>query len=116
MPAAAPSRPSPSRAPRARPTDGPGPVEPPGAPPAPRFLPNGGSGRPYPGSPGHAPIPTAPQSVFPATTPPAAFSFATAVASYGERYPSRIFEPQLVVYSREQMLSFTATGMPYNTP
>src|SRR2546422_1732947 len=33
-----------------------------------------------------------------------------------ERYPSRILEPQVVVNSREQTLSFTATGMPYSTP
>src|SRR6266571_9033532 len=56
------------------------------------------------------------QLVLPAISAPAAFNFPTAVASYGERYPSRMREPQVVVNSSVQMLSFTATGIPYSTP
>ena len=52
------------------------------------------------------------QFVLPAMSAPAALSFVTAVASYGDRYPSRMREPQVVVNSSVQMLSFTATGMP----
>src|SRR5438445_9785516 len=91
-------------------------AEPPDEPPGTRVLSNGWNERPYAECSVDEPMPNSSQFVFPAISAPAAFSFATAVASYGERYPSRIFEPQLVVNSRVQMLSFTATGMPYNTP
>ena len=57
-------------------------------------------------------MPNSSQFVLPAIRAPAALSFAHAVASYGEWYPPRIFEPQLVVNSSVQMLSFTATGIP----
>src|SRR5213079_1637981 len=91
-------------------------AEPPDEPPGTRVLSNGWSERPYAECSVDEPMPNSSQFVFPAISAPAAFSFVTAVASYGERYASRIFEPQLVVNSRVQMLSFTATGMPYNTP
>ena len=62
------------------------------------------------------PIPNSSQFVFPAISAPAARSFATAVASKGERYALSTLDPQVVVNSSVQMLSFTATGMPYSTP
>ena len=62
------------------------------------------------------PIPNSSQFVFPAISAPAARSFATAVDSNGERYPSSTLDPQVVVNSSVQMLSLTATGMPYSTP
>ncbi len=52
------------------------------------------------------------QLLLPAMRAPAARSRATAVASYGARHPSRTLEPQVVVKSSVQMLSFTTTGMP----
>ena len=57
-------------------------------------------------------MPNSSQLVLPAMSAPAALSFATAVASKGDRYPSRILEPQLVSNSSVPMLSLTATGMP----
>src|SRR4029077_17142290 len=72
-------------------------AEPPDEPPGTRVLSNGWSERPYAECAVAVPMPPSPQFFFPAIRAPAAFSFATAVASYGERYPSRIFEPQLVV-------------------
>src|SRR6267143_2874303 len=91
-------------------------AEPPDEPPGTRVLSKGWNERPYAECSVDEPMPNSSQLVLPAIRAPAAFSFATAVASYGERYPSRIFEPQLVVNSSVQMLSFTATGMPYSTP
>src|SRR5882724_6736504 len=47
-----------------------------------------------------------------AIIPPAARICRIAVASYGERYPSSILEPQVVGYSRVQMLSLTPIVSP----
>src|SRR6266849_7397480 len=62
------------------------------------------------------PIANSSQFVLPAINAPAALSRVIAVASKGERYPSSMREPQLVVYSRVQMLSFTTTGIPASGP
>src|SRR5213593_176829 len=91
-------------------------AEPPDEPPGTRVLSSGWSTRPYAECSVDDPMANSSQLVFPAISAPAALSFATAVASYGERYPSRMREPHVVVNSNVQMLSFTATGMPYSTP
>src|SRR5216117_370470 len=91
-------------------------AEPPDEPPGTRVLSKGWTARPYAECSVDEPIANSSQFVLPAISAPAALSFATAVASYGERYPSRMREPQVVVNSSVQMLSFTATGMPYSTP
>src|SRR6266581_7481232 len=91
-------------------------AEPPEEPPGTRALSVGCSARPYAECSVDEPIANSSQFVFPAIRAPAALSFATAVASYGDWYPSRIFDPQVVVNSRVQMLSLTATGIPYRTP
>src|SRR5688572_22717174 len=88
-------------------------AEPPDEPPGTRALSSGCTTRPYAECSVEEPIANSSQLVLPAISAPAAFSFATAVASYGERYPSRMRDPQLVVNSSVQMLSFTAMGMPY---
>src|SRR5690606_15062968 len=54
--------------------------------------------------------------VLPTTTAPAARSRRTTVASNGERYPSRMREPQVVGNSTVQRLSLTATGTPASGP
>jgi hypothetical protein len=71
----------------------------------------GWSVRPYAECSVDEPIANSSQFVLPAISAPAALSLVTAVASYGERYPSRMREPHVVVKSRVQMLSFTAIGM-----
>src|SRR5204863_3704061 len=58
------------------------------------------------------PIANSSQFVLPTTIAPAASSRATAVASYGGTYCSRIFDEAVVRTSRVQRLSFSATGTP----
>src|SRR5438093_11388080 len=91
-------------------------AEPPEDPPGTRTLSVGCSVRPYAECSVEDPIPNSSQFVFPAISAPAARSVATAVASKGERYALSTLDPQVVVNSSVQMLSFTATGMPYSTP
>src|SRR6184192_4745948 len=71
-------------------------ADPPDEPPGTRVLSNGWSVRPYAECSVEEPMPNSSQLVLPAMSAPAALSFATAVASKGDRYPSRILEPQLV--------------------
>src|SRR6059058_2721981 len=87
-------------------------AEPPEEPPGTRVLSSGCTTRPYAEFSVDEPIANSSQFVFPAIRAPAALSLVTAVASYGDRYPSRIRDPQLVVNSSVQMLSLTATGIP----
>ena len=60
-------------------------ADPPDEPPGTRVLSNGWSVRPYAECSVEEPMPNSSQFVFPAMSAPAAFSFAAAVASYGER-------------------------------
>src|SRR5437879_13229800 len=83
-------------------------AEPPDEPPGTRVLSKGCSVRPYVECSVEDPIPNSSQLVFPAISAPAALSFATAVASYGPRSPSRILEPSIVVNSRLQLFPLTA--------
>src|SRR3989442_11181767 len=87
-PSAAGTAPTPARA-----------ADPPDEPPGTRVLSSGCSTRPYAECSVDEPIANSSQFVLPAISAPAALSFATAVASYGERYPSRMREPQVVVNS-----------------
>ncbi len=54
--------------------------------------------------------------VLPATSAPAARSRRTTVASYGDRYPSRIRDPQVVGWSSVTMLSLMAMATPASLP
>src|SRR6187399_945134 len=54
--------------------------------------------------------------VLPRVTMPAAFSFSTTVASYGDTKLSSIFEPQLVRTSFVQKMSLCASGSPVSGP
>src|SRR5947199_9143250 len=87
-------------------------AEPPDEPPGTRVLSKGCSARPYAECSVEDPIPNSSQLVFPVISAPAALSLATAVASYGEREPSRIFEPHVVVNPSVQFCSCIATGIP----
>src|SRR5256886_17253116 len=87
-------------------------AEPPEEPPGTRVLSIGCTTRPKAENSVDEPIANSSQFVFPAISAPAALSLVTAVASYGDRYPSRIRDPHVVVNSRLQMLSFAATGIP----
>jgi hypothetical protein len=62
------------------------------------------------------PIANSSMFVLATTTAPASLARRTAVASNGERYPSRIFEPHVVVSSVVAMLSFTTIGTPASGP
>ena len=62
------------------------------------------------------PIPNSSRFVFPITQAPASISRRTAVAVYGETYPSRSLEPQVVGSPSVQMLSLIATGTPARRP
>src|SRR5690349_24869277 len=58
------------------------------------------------------PIANSSRLVLPTITAPAARKRCTAVASYGGRQPSRIFDEHVVGIPRVVMLSLTATGTP----
>src|SRR6266436_1820587 len=74
-------------------------AEPPEEPPGTRVLSVGCCVRPYAECSVDDPMANSSQFVFPAISAPAALSLATAVASYGERKPSRILDPHVVVNS-----------------
>src|SRR2546428_11507886 len=71
-------------------------ADPPDEPPGTRCLSSGCSTRPYAECSEDEPIANSSQFVFPATSAPAASSFATAVAPVGEPQPPRHLEPQVV--------------------
>src|SRR4029079_17307439 len=54
--------------------------------------------------------------VLPSVTMPAALSFSTTVASYGDTKWSSIFEPQLVLTPWVQKMSLCASGRPVSGP
>ncbi len=54
--------------------------------------------------------------VLPSVTMPAALSFSTTVASYGDTKLSSIFEPQLVLTPCVQKMSLCASGRPVSGP
>src|SRR5687768_7892393 len=54
--------------------------------------------------------------VLPSMTMPAALSFSTTVASYGDTKLSSIFEPQLVLTPAVQKMSLCASGRPVSGP
>src|SRR2546428_12848599 len=91
-PSAAGTAPAPTRA-----------ADPPDEPPGTRCLSSGCSTRPYAECSVDAPIANSSPLVFPEASAPAALSFVTAVASQGERYPSRISVPQVVANSTLQV-------------
>src|SRR5580704_1772113 len=87
-------------------------ADPPLDPPGMRSVASGFSTGPYAEFSFELPIANSSQFVLPKITAPAFSSRATAVASYGGTYFSRIFEPQVVVTPRVLNTSFTATGTP----
>src|SRR5665647_1018755 len=62
------------------------------------------------------PMPNSSMLVLPLISPPAAFTSATAWASYGGTYSARIREPQDVGHPAVEMLSLTATVRPASGP
>src|SRR5436190_11130099 len=62
------------------------------------------------------PIANSSRFVLPTRTAPASRSRVTAVASYGGRHPSRIFDEHVVGIPRVHMLSFSASGTPASGP
>jgi len=54
--------------------------------------------------------------VLPSTIIPAPRSFFTSVAVCGETRFSHTFEPPVVMRPSQSMMSFTATGIPWNGP
>ena len=50
------------------------------------------------------------------STAPAARNLVTTVASYGGRYPARIFDEAVVSTPRVHMLSLSAIGIPWRVP
>src|SRR5579859_4626157 len=91
-------------------------AEPPDEPPGTRDFSSGWITRPKAECSVDDPIANSSRFALPAISAPAALSLATAVASWGDCHPSRIFEAHVVGNSSVQMLSFTATGIPYRTP
>src|SRR5580704_17134371 len=87
-------------------------ADPPLEPPGMRSVASGFSTGPYAEFSLELPIANSSQFVLPKITAPAFSIRATAVASYGGTYFSRIFDPQVVVTPRVLNTSFTATGTP----
>ena len=62
------------------------------------------------------PMANSSQLSFPSVTMPAALSFSTTVASYGDTKLSSIFDPQLVLTPCVQKMSLCASGRPVSGP
>src|SRR5437867_8586844 len=84
-------------------------AEPPEEPPGTRAGSIGFFEGPYAECSVEEPIANSSQLVLPAMTAPASRSRRTAVASNGERHPSRIREPQVVGWTLSQITSLIAT-------
>src|SRR5688572_23145798 len=88
------------------------PADPPDDPPGTRVGSIGFSAGPYALFSAEEPLTNSSMLDLAMITAPASRSLRTAVASKGDRYSTRIFEPQVVGRSVVAMLSFTTTGMP----
>ena len=91
-------------------------ADPPEEPPGTRDGSTGFRLGPYADHSVDEPIANSSQTVFPATIAPASRIRRIAVASNGERQPSRILEPQVVGNCDSAMTSFTATTSPASGP